>query len=236
MSSKTHKNNLSRAQKKKELERLNEELNKIQTQKDLSIDVNNRDITSLRHKLTPLLELTKSDTLSNHYRELLKIYQQNNYHFTTKTWAHYAFNPFALIFGPIYFAFNRLYMGLFLNIMLMLIIAPLILAIPYTPAIVVFIVGNVLCALTADFFIVHKAVSELDKHIKNKKLLSEYDILRQSYLTHTKFRLFHMFFGIVFVTWILYGTLALINTDFDKGILSGFEQVEKILIQQMQQQ
>lgn len=219
MSSQTHQKILQRKQQKKENQkRLELELtqinkNKLHTEKK-------HDVTSMRYKLTPMMEITKSDTLTTHYQDLFKIYQRNNYRFPFHSWGNYMFNPFALILGPLYFVFNRLYMGIFIVLMLMFSIAQSILSLPYTTPLTVYLMGNILCCLTADFFIVHKAVRELDKVIENPKFESEYDILRSIYLRHTKFRVFHGLFGIIFITFILYCAfviLHLVYSEYDSN-------------------
>lgn len=220
MSSKNHERLKRKKEAEKAKQRWEDEMKTIN--QEATLVSSERDITSMRYRLTPLMEITKSDTLSDYYRELLTIYRQDNYRFTLKNAAHFAFNPFALIFGVLYMGFSRLYMGLFFNIMLLLVCYPLVMLIPYATPLTVFALGHIFCAITANFFIVHKAVHELDKEIVNPRNVSEYDILRTVYLRHTTWRVFHMMFSSVYVAVILYLVLVFISTDFSQGWLSGF--------------
>lgn len=164
--------------------------------------VGERDAYSLLYHLFPLLEISRHISTASHYQELFTIYRNNGFKFPlNKKICRFMLNPFALIFGLAYFISNGLWLAtLFIIVFVSTVmdnIYSLGMVLPNYSAI---IISNVLCALTADFFITLRAEKVLRNTIeKNKKVKSKYEILLKVHQCFTRGMFIRLIFGIPFI-------------------------------------
>lgn len=180
---------------------------------------------SLLWNTIELIDISKSKTNNEYYHYYMKQYKKDNFKFKINRF--YGFNFPALFLGPIYYMYSGLYVGLFVVLLLTLMttqvlfnIYPLIFK--FVP---MFLVGNIIGAFLANYFVLLKSVYNFNqslKYTKDKQLLIQY-----TEKLNTKRKWLNIIFSIPYSIFLFYLLLFINHPSYFLSPIESVQQINK---------
>lgn len=180
---------------------------------------------SLLWNTIDLVDISKSKTNNEYYHYYMGQYKKDNFNFKLNRF--YGFNFPALFLGPIYYMYSGLYVGLFIVLLLNLMITQLLfnispLIFKFIP---MFLIGNIIGAFLANYFVLLKSVYNFNqslKYTKDKQLLIQY-----TENLNTKKKWLNIIISIPYSIFLFYLLLFINHPSYFLSPVESLQQINK---------
>lgn len=205
---KTHQKNIK---KRQEIRKINK--NHLKEQMNVQAEYNNKNLYDVMYMVFDKLKVSNFDSLNDYYQPLFAKYKTDGMKFKINQF--YGFNKLAFFFGFIWYIYNGLYLGFFLNILIALVTINFLNGIAYLlfqatgfdlmiPTIlIIHIVG----ALLANYCLIIKNQKYIEKGLRKHKTqekLIDYVLNKNTGLQYFNFMKSIPYFIVLFALFSVY--------------------------------
>lgn len=174
------------------------------------------------------INISTSKSNNEFYQQYMLKYKQDKFIFKLNRF--YGLNIPALILGPIFYMYSGLYLGLFLTLLLTMTVTQILFNIypnifHYFP---MFMVGNIIGALLANYFILLKSVSNF--HLSLKYTQDKSKLIEYTETLNLKYKWINFLIFIPYSIFLFYLLMYIYNPSYLLNPIESFHLINKELI------